>query len=152
MAAEGLKIARIAIHLSPRNRLLLSNPNGFPSSVEFYSTQSNYYCWVSYGVVMFLSILKSCLIITTVVFETDPCSCSLQAGVLWHLLLFLFNYDFTLDESGVEKSAETNQQVRRQEKLNSCWKACTHCATEKVNSTEYAKDVVYETTSWLSFS
>ena len=37
---------------------------------------------------------------------------SLQAGVLWHLLLFLFNYDYTLDESGVEKSAETNQQVR----------------------------------------
>ena len=35
-----------------------------------------------------------------------------QAGVLWHLLLFLFNYDYTLDESGVEKSAETNQQVR----------------------------------------
>lgn len=34
----------------------------------------------------------------------------LQAGVLWHLLLFLFNYDYTLDEGGVEKSAETNQQ------------------------------------------
>lgn len=32
--------------------------------------------------------------------------------MLWHLLLFLFNYDYTLDESGVEKSAETNQQVR----------------------------------------
>ena len=29
---------------------------------------------------------------------------SLQAGVLWHLLLFFFNYDYTLDEGGVEKS------------------------------------------------
>ncbi|XP_031572109.1 dnaJ homolog subfamily C member 13-like [Actinia tenebrosa] len=34
----------------------------------------------------------------------------LQAGVLWHLLLYLFNYDYTLEESGVEKSAESNQQ------------------------------------------
>ena len=83
-----------------------------------------------------------------VVFVTDPCSCLLQAGVLWHLLLFLFNYDFTLDESGVEKSAETNQQVRRQkeEKLNSCRKACRHCATEN------GQDAVYEKTSELSFS
>ncbi|CAB3992239.1 dnaJ homolog subfamily C member 13-like [Paramuricea clavata] len=34
----------------------------------------------------------------------------LQAGVLWHLLLFMFNYDYTLEEGGVESSAETNQQ------------------------------------------
>ena len=34
----------------------------------------------------------------------------LHAGVLWHLLLFVFQYDYTLDESGVEKSDETNQQ------------------------------------------
>jgi DnaJ family protein C protein 13 len=33
-----------------------------------------------------------------------------QCGVLWPLLLYLFNYDFTLDESGVEKSDETNNQ------------------------------------------
>lgn len=96
---------------------------------------------------MFLSFLKSCLIITTEsFFVTKPCSCLLQAGVLWHLLLFLFNYDFTLDESGVEKSAETNQQVRRQEKLNSCRKACGHCAKEN------SQDAVYEETSELSFS
>ena len=31
-------------------------------------------------------------------------------GVLWHLLTFIFGYDFTLDEGGVEKSAETNLQ------------------------------------------
>ena len=35
-----------------------------------------------------------------------------QSGVLWHLLLYLFNYDFTLEEGGVEKSDESNQQVR----------------------------------------
>ncbi|PNF36068.1 DnaJ subfamily C member 13 [Cryptotermes secundus] len=34
----------------------------------------------------------------------------LQAGVLWHLLLFMFSYDFTLEEGGVERSEEANQQ------------------------------------------
>ncbi len=34
-----------------------------------------------------------------------------QTGVLWHLLLFLFHYDFTLEEGGVEKSEGSNQQV-----------------------------------------
>lgn len=35
----------------------------------------------------------------------------LQAGALWHLLLFLFNYDYTLDEGGVDKKEATNQQA-----------------------------------------
>jgi len=35
----------------------------------------------------------------------------LDAGALWYLLPFLFQYDFTLDESGVEKTADQNQQV-----------------------------------------
>lgn len=35
----------------------------------------------------------------------------LQAGILWHLLLFLFSYDYTLDEGGVSKSEDSNQQV-----------------------------------------
>ncbi|KAF4020599.1 hypothetical protein G4228_012493 [Cervus hanglu yarkandensis] len=34
----------------------------------------------------------------------------LQAGILWHLLGYLFNYDYTLEESGIQKSEETNQQ------------------------------------------
>ncbi|KAG0721186.1 DnaJ subfamily C member 13 [Chionoecetes opilio] len=34
----------------------------------------------------------------------------LQAGILWHLLPFLFSYDYTLDESGVSKCEESNQQ------------------------------------------
>ncbi|KAJ9449740.1 DnaJ-like protein subfamily C GRV2, partial [Diplonema papillatum] len=33
-----------------------------------------------------------------------------KAGVLWHLLLFIFGYDYTLDEGGVDKSADTNVQ------------------------------------------
>lgn len=36
----------------------------------------------------------------------------LRAGVLWHLLVFLFDYDFTLEESGVETEEDKNQQVR----------------------------------------
>ncbi|XP_043082003.1 dnaJ homolog subfamily C member 13-like isoform X3 [Puntigrus tetrazona] len=33
-----------------------------------------------------------------------------QAGVLWHLLASLFSYDYTLEESGVQASHDTNQQ------------------------------------------
>lgn len=33
-----------------------------------------------------------------------------HAGVLWHLLANLFNYDYTLEESGVQTSQDTNQQ------------------------------------------
>ncbi|XP_064647249.1 dnaJ homolog subfamily C member 13-like isoform X1 [Lineus longissimus] len=33
-----------------------------------------------------------------------------QAGALWHLLHYMFNYDYTLEESGVERSDESNQQ------------------------------------------
>ncbi|KAM3822189.1 dnaJ homolog subfamily C member 13 isoform 2-T4 [Vipera latastei] len=33
-----------------------------------------------------------------------------QAGVLWYLLGYLFNYDYTLEESGIEKSEDSNQQ------------------------------------------
>ncbi|XP_059089728.1 dnaJ homolog subfamily C member 13-like [Tigriopus californicus] len=35
----------------------------------------------------------------------------LQAGVLWHLLLFLFEYDYTLEESGVVANEATSQQA-----------------------------------------
>ncbi|KAJ8971338.1 hypothetical protein NQ314_000751 [Rhamnusium bicolor] len=34
----------------------------------------------------------------------------LKAGALWHLLLYMFKYDYTLDEGGVERSEEANQQ------------------------------------------
>ena len=46
----------------------------------------------------------------------------LENGILWHLLLFLFNYDYTLDESGVEAKAETNVQ----EIHNDLARRCVH--------------------------
>lgn len=35
---------------------------------------------------------------------------TLQSGAVFHLGLFLFSYDYTLDESGVEAAEDTNQQ------------------------------------------
>jgi DnaJ family protein C protein 13 len=34
----------------------------------------------------------------------------LQAGALWHLLIMLFDYDFTLDEGGVQRCESSNKQ------------------------------------------
>ncbi|XP_015609793.1 dnaJ homolog subfamily C member 13 isoform X2 [Cephus cinctus] len=34
----------------------------------------------------------------------------LQSGALWLLLLFMFNYDYTLEEGGVERNEEENRQ------------------------------------------
>lgn len=34
----------------------------------------------------------------------------LKAGALWHLLLFIFKYDFTLEEGGIEKNEDCNEQ------------------------------------------
>ena len=31
--------------------------------------------------------------------------------MLWHILLYLFGYDFTLEEGNVEATDDTNQQV-----------------------------------------
>lgn len=36
---------------------------------------------------------------------------ALQAGVLWHMLILLFKYDYTLDEAGVETDDQTHEQV-----------------------------------------
>ena len=49
---------------------------------------------------------------TVAAFSEDPWLQTnlLHAGVLWHLVLFVFQYDYTLDEGGVETSDETNQQ------------------------------------------
>lgn len=47
-----------------------------------------------------------------------------QSGVLWHLLIYLFNYDYTLEESGVEKSDETNKQEISNQLARLCIGAC----------------------------
>lgn len=42
--------------------------------------------------------------------NTELQSNLVKNGVLWSLLLFLFDYDFTLDESGVRTDEKSNQQ------------------------------------------
>lgn len=36
----------------------------------------------------------------------------LQKGAIWYLLTFMFSYDYTLEECGVERSEEANNQVK----------------------------------------
>lgn len=48
----------------------------------------------------------------------------LKAGALWHLLLFMFHYDFTLDEGGVECSEEANQKEVSNRLAKQAVKAC----------------------------
>ncbi|ESO09053.1 hypothetical protein HELRODRAFT_156562 [Helobdella robusta] len=52
----------------------------------------------------------------------------LKAGVLWHLLLFLFEYDYTLEEGGVNKSDETNQQETKNNLAKLAIHACARLA------------------------
>lgn len=49
----------------------------------------------------------------------------LKAGCLWQLLLFMFSYDFTLDEGGVERSEEANQQEISNRLAKAAVKACS---------------------------
>ncbi|CAG9813597.1 unnamed protein product [Phaedon cochleariae] len=48
----------------------------------------------------------------------------LQAGALWHLLLFAFCYDFTLDEGGVERSEAANRQEGSNRLAKEAVRAC----------------------------
>uniref|UniRef100_T1HV01 J domain-containing protein n=1 Tax=Rhodnius prolixus TaxID=13249 RepID=T1HV01_RHOPR len=50
----------------------------------------------------------------------------LQAGVLWYLISFLFIYDFTLGESGIESSKEHNQQAQNNQLAKLSVTACGH--------------------------
>ncbi|ESP01912.1 hypothetical protein LOTGIDRAFT_172288, partial [Lottia gigantea] len=47
-----------------------------------------------------------------------------ESGVLWHLLIYLFQYDFTLEEGGVERSDGSNQQEVSNQLAKLCIKAC----------------------------
>ena len=42
------KFVFVVIHFHPRHRYSSSLPNGFLTFVEYCSTKSNHYCWVSY--------------------------------------------------------------------------------------------------------
>lgn len=48
----------------------------------------------------------------------------LKAGALWHLLLFMFKYDFTLEEGGVEKTEDANRQEVSNRLAKEAVKAC----------------------------
>lgn len=48
----------------------------------------------------------------------------LQSGALWHLLLFMFNYDYTLEEGGVERNQEENRQEVANNLAKLAVKAC----------------------------
>lgn len=52
-----------------------------------------------------------------------------QTGVLFSLLLFLFKYDFTLDEGGVETNEESNQQEVANQLAKVSIVACARLAT-----------------------
>ncbi len=51
-----------------------------------------------------------------------------ESGVLVHLLFYMFNYDFTLEEGGVERSGESNQQEIANRLAIVALKACARLA------------------------
>lgn len=61
--------------------------------------------------VVYFKHTLSVSLVTSLAANNYDLQCNLSRnGVLWSLLLFMFDYDFTLDESGVEVSDKTNQQ------------------------------------------
>lgn len=51
-------------------------------------------------------------LVTSLAANNYELQCNLvKCGVLWSLLLFMFEYDYTLDESGVVTDENTNQQL-----------------------------------------
>lgn len=61
--------------------------------------------------VVYFKHTLSVSLVTSLAANNYELQCNLTCnGVLWSLLLFCFEYDYTLDESGVEASDKTNQQ------------------------------------------
>ncbi|XP_023317683.1 dnaJ homolog subfamily C member 13 isoform X2 [Trichogramma pretiosum] len=60
----------------------------------------------------------------------------LQFGALWYLLLFLFNYDYTLEESGVKKTEDENQQESANTLAKLAIKACARLSGFLKNENE----------------
>lgn len=77
-------------------------------------SKSVFVCIISKLNELFQHLTKLCFVATECVTALSVDSILqmqlLKAGALWYLLLFMFSYDFTLDEGGVEKSADANQQ------------------------------------------
>ena len=68
-----------------------------------------------YFIFLFQHLTSLCAIaaecVSSLAIDSDLQMHMLQAGVLWHLLIFLFDYDFTLEESGVVTEEENSQQA-----------------------------------------
>ena len=81
----------------------------------FWSSLLLHHVWTYHWSVCLQNLPKLCSVVAECVsaFSVDFWLQTnlFQCGVLWHLLLYLFNYDYTLEEGGVEKSGESNQQV-----------------------------------------
>ncbi|XP_037713474.1 dnaJ homolog subfamily C member 13 isoform X1 [Drosophila subpulchrella] len=61
--------------------------------------------------VVYFKHTLSVSLVTSLAANNYDLQCQLSRnGVLWSLLLFIFEYDYTLDESGVEVSDKSNQQ------------------------------------------
>ena len=60
----------------------------------------------------------------------------LQSGALWYLLLFMFNYDYTLEEGGVERSQEENRQEVANNLAKQAVKACARLGGYMKNENE----------------
>lgn len=61
--------------------------------------------------VVYFKHTLSVSLVTSLAANNYDLQCNLSRnGVLWSLLLFMFDYDYTLDESGVEVSDKSNQQ------------------------------------------
>jgi len=44
--------------------------------------------------------------------DTNLQTSFLQKGAIWYLFTYMFAYDYTLEECGVERSEEANNQVK----------------------------------------
>ncbi|KAF7280153.1 hypothetical protein GWI33_006329 [Rhynchophorus ferrugineus] len=64
----------------------------------------------------------------------------LKAGALWHLLLFIFKYDFTLEEGGVEKCEDSNEQEISNRLAKEAIKACASMAGLNAEGNESPKN------------
>ncbi len=76
----------------------------------------NWFCESKWGCVRVQSLVKLCCVASECASSFSVCTILqlhlFQSGILWCLLPNLFHYDYTLDEGGVEKSEESNQQVQ----------------------------------------
>lgn len=57
-------------------------------------------------------------LVTSLAANNYQLQCDLiRNGVLWSILLFMFDYDYTLEESGVEIEEKSNKQVSSLKRL-----------------------------------